>query len=252
MVTHFLLKNVEAQLRIAEDVARGLAEATIDGTDVLIRTPIAFPSGRMVGVKLLGGPSVFTITDAGATMREAEMLGATDICRREARKVATEYDLKFNEWELFEAEAPLDRLVGAAVIVANAAALTMIRTSDRFAERFELRRREALAVRLQRIFGEKKVREDVEVAGAAKRWHFDAEVALPSGRAGLFSVVTPAPVSVIFTYSKMDDVSRIENAPFLGAVLEGKFTPDDKALLKRAARRVFKASDSDDVFRMAA
>jgi len=253
MVSHSILKNdIESQLRLAEDVARCLAEASINGTDVLIRTPISFPSGRMVGVQLLGGPALFTITDSGATMREAEMLGASDICRREARKVAEEYDLRFNEWELFEADAPPDRLVGAAVIVANAAALTMIRTSDRFAERFDLRRREALATRLQRIFGEKKVRENVEVTGAAKRWNFDAQVTLPSGRDGLFSIVIPKPVSVIFAYSKMDDVSRTDDPPFLGAVLEGKFTPDDKALLKRAARRVFDASDSDDVFRLAA
>ena len=240
MVSHALLRNdIEAQLKVANEVACGLAHASTEGSDVLIRTPVTFPSGRMIGVKLLGGPATFTITDDGSTMREAEMMGAIDICRREARKVAAEYDLRFNDWELFEIDAPLDRLVGAAVIVANAAALTMIRTADRFSERFDLRRREALSVRLERIFGQKNVSQNVEVMGAAKRWHFDAQVALSSGRPGLFSVVTPAPVSVIFAYSKMDDVSWLDRAPFLGAVLEGKFSPDDKALLKRAARRVF-------------
>jgi hypothetical protein len=253
MVTHAVLRNdIEAQLRVADEVARGLACASIEGCDVLIHTPITFPSGRMIGVKLLGGPATFTITDDGSTMREAEMMGAIDICRREAKKIAAEYDLRFNDWELFEVDAPFDRLVGAAVIVANAAALAMIRTADKFAERFDLRRREALAVRLERIFGKKKVSQDVEVLGAAKKWHFDARVELLSGRPGLFSVVTPTPVSVIFAYSKMDDVSRIDNAPFLGAVLEGKFGPDDKALLKRAARRVFESSDSDEAFRLAA
>ena len=127
-------------------------------------------------------------------------MGAVDICRREARKVADEYDLRFNEWEVFEVDAQVDRLVGATLIVTNAAALVMIRTADRFAERFDLRRRESLAVRLERIFGEKRVRKDVEVMGAAKKW----------------------------------------------------FTADDKAFLKRAARRVFEASDADDDFRMAA
>lgn len=254
MVTNSLLRNdLEAQRQVAEEIARGLAYADIQGTDVVVQTPIAFPGGRRVGIKLLGGPATFTITDDGATMREADLMGAADICRREARKIAKEYDLKFNEWELFEAEAPADRLVGYTVIVANAAALTMMRTADRFSERFAQRHREALAVRLQRVFGAGRVVQNAEVAGAsAKVWNFDARVELPSGRPGLFSIVTPAPISVAFAYSKIDDVSRDEPTPFLGAVLDGAFDPSDAALLRRAARKVFSLSDPDDAFRQAA
>jgi len=253
MVSDALLRNdISALRQIADEVARELAFARTLGNDVFIQTPISFPSGRSVGVKLIGGPVTFTVTDNGATMREAELIGAEDICRREARKVASEFDLKFNSWELFEADALAERLPGIISILANAAALTMIRTSDKFAERFGLRRREELSARLSRIFGERNVAKDVEFAGAARSWSFDAKVALPSGRPGLFSVVTPAPISVAFAYSKLDDVSRIEKPPFLGAVLEGIFDPGDKALLARAARRVFLASDADDQFRLAA
>lgn len=253
MVSNALLRNdITALRQIADDIARGLSFARTLGSDVFIQTPISFPSGRAVGVKLLGGPVTFTITDNGATMREAELIGAEDICRREARKVASEFDLKFNSWELFEADAPADRLVGLTSILANAAALTMIRTSEKFTERFDLRRKEELSVRLSRIFGERNVAKDVEFAGAARSWSFDAKVALPSGRPGLFSVVTSSPISIAFAYSKLDDVSRIEKPPFLGAVLEGIFDPGDKALLGRAARRVFSATDPDDQFRLAA
>jgi hypothetical protein len=254
MVTHAILRNDIGSLRqIADEVARKLAYAKTIGMDVLIQTPIAFPSGRSIGVKLLGGPITFTITDDGSAMREAESMGAEDICRREAKRIANEFGLKFNEYEIFEAEAPADRLVGITSIVANAAALTMIRTTDKFAERFDLRRREELSIRLSRIFGERHVAKDVEVAGAARTWMFDARVSnLSSGRPGLFSVVMPSPVSVAFAYSKLDDVSRLEEPPFLGAVLEGKFDAGDKALLRRAARRVFSTEDSDDTFRMAA
>ncbi len=253
MVTPTLIRNdIDALRQIADEIARGLSFARTLGRDVFIQTPISFPSGRSVGVKLLGGPDIYTITDGGLTMREAEFLGADDICRREARKVAKEFDLKFNDWELFEAEAPADRLVGLTTILANAASLAMLRTSDKFAERFDIRRREDLSVRLARVFGERNVAKDVEFSGAAKSWGFDAKVALPSGRLGLFSVVTPAPISVAFAYSKFDDVSRIENPPFLGAVLEGSFDPADKALLGRAARKIFSLSDPDDRFLLAA
>lgn len=253
MVAPTAIRNDIAALRqIADEIARGLSFASTHGTDVFIQTPISFPSGRSVGVKLIGGPRTYTITDSGATMREAELLGAEDICRREARKTAKEFDLKFNEWELFEAEAPADRLVGLTTILANAAAVTMLRTADKFAERFDLRRREELSIRLARVFGDKNVTKEVEFSGAARAWHFDAKVALPSGRSGLFATVTPAPISVAFAYSKFDDVSRIEKPPFLGAVLEGIFDPGDKALLGRAARRIFSVNNPDDSFRIAA
>ena len=259
MVTTTLIRNdivigndIVALRQIADEIARGLSFASTLGSDVLIQTPISFPSGRSVGVKLLGGPDIYTITDGGLTMREAELLGAEDICRREARRVAKEFDLKFNEWELFEAKAPADRLVGLTTILANAASLTMLRTSDKFAERFDIRRKEELSVRLARVFGEKNVAKEVEFSGAAKSWSFDAKVALPSGRLGLFSVVTPFPTSIAFAYTKFDDVSRIEKPPFLGAVLEGAFDPSDKALLGRAARKIFNFNDPDDRFLLAA
>jgi hypothetical protein len=254
MVTQFLLRNDIGALRqIADEIARKLCYSQVQETDVLIQTPISFPSGRMIGVKLLGGPAIFTITDDGYSMREAELIGAEDICRREARKVAKEFDLTFNDWELFEAKAPADRLVGLTSIVANAAALTMVRTCDKFAERFELRRKEELSVRLSRIFGAHQVTKDVDVSGASsKSWTFDAKVALPSGRPGFFSIVTPSPASVVFAYSKFDDVSRLDRPPFLGAVLDGSFEASDKALLARAARKIFLASDSDEAFKKAA
>ena len=254
MVAHSLLRNdLEGLERIAHDLAAKLSFARVQGTDVLIQTSVAFPSGRMIGVKIIGGPDLFTITDNGSAIREAEFMGAEDICRREARKIAREFDLTFNDWEIFEAKAPVDRLVGYAAIVANAAALTMVRTADKFAERFDLRRKEELAVRLGRIFGDSKVLKDVDFAGAsAKNWKFDAQVSLHTGRIGLFSLVTPTPISVAFAYSKLDDVSRLDRPPFLAAVLDGTFDPGDKSLLSRAARRLISVNDNDDVFRLAA
>ena len=253
MVSDAILRNDIGALRqIADEVAKGLAYAKTIGGDVYVQTPVASPSGRNVGIKLLGGPVEFTITDDGFAMRKAEMMGAEDICRREAKKVAKEYDLSFNDWELFETKAPADRLVGLTSLVANAVAVTLIRTSERFAERFETRRKEELAVRLGRIFGERKVIKNADFSGAARAWTFDARVDLPSGRPGLFSIVTPAPVSVAFAYSKLDDVSRLDKPPFLAAVLEGNVDAGDKALLGRAARKLYLVTDADDSFRAAA
>lgn len=253
MVSNTVLRNDLGALRqIADEVARGLAYGKTVGSDVYVQTPVAFPSGRNVGLRLLGGPIEFTITDDGLAMREAELMGAEDICRREARKVAKDFDLHFNEWELFEIKAPVDRLVGLTSLVANAVGLTLTRTCYKFAERFEARRRDDLAARLSRIFGDSKVAKSADFGGVARSWTFDARVDLPSGRPGLFSIVTPAPISVAFAYSKLDDVSRLDRPPFLAAVLESGVDAGDKALLSRPARKLFLVTDPDDDFRRAA
>ena len=140
MVTLTFVTAATSSLRdVADDIARKLAFAKTSGANVFVQTPVLFPSGRCVGVKLLGGPEIFTVTDDGSAMREGELTEREDICRREARKVAQEYDLKFNEWELFEGSAPAELLVGMTSLVSNAAALTMVRTTDKFVERFEQR-----------------------------------------------------------------------------------------------------------------
>jgi hypothetical protein len=253
MVSDIVLRNdIGALEQIAAEVAKGLAYAKTVGSDVYVQTPVTFPSGRNVGLKLLGGPLEFTITDDGLAMREAELMGAEDICRREAKKIAKEFDLHFNDWELFEVQAPLDRLVGLTSLVANAVGLALIRTCDKFAERFETRRRDDLAARLSRVFGERKVTKNADFNGAARIWNFDARVDLPSGRPGLFSIVSPSPISVAFAYSKLDDVSRLERPPFLAAVLEHGLDAGDKALLSRPARKLFLVTDSDDEFKQAA
>ena len=254
MVVSSLMVNHAINLKAtADDVVRALAYARGSDTDAVITLPIMFPSGRAVTIKLLGGPLKFTVTDDGATMREADLMGAADICRREARKVADETGVRFNDWELFEAECEMDRLAGMTAIVANAASTTLMRTADKFAERFAMRRREELSVRLGRIFGERAVAKNVEVPGASnKLWNFDARVALPSGRSGLFTVVTPSQTSIAFAYSKIDDLSRATPRPYLAAVLDGKLAADDKALLSRAANRLFLVDQPDDDFRIAA
>ena len=253
MVSDTILRNdLDALRSIADEVARGLAYAKTVGGDVYVQTPVTSPTGRNVGVKLLGGPLEFTITDDGFAMREAELMGAEDICRREARHIAREFEISFNDWELFETKASLGQLVGLTALVANAVSTTLINTCYKFAERFDARRKEELAVRLSRIFGDKNVVKDAPYHGVAKAWSFDAKVELPSGRAGLFSTVTPSPVSVAFAYSKLDDVSRTEQPPFLAAVLSGDLEAGDKALLSRAARKLYLVTDSDDDFRRAA
>ena len=50
LTTGSSLGDLGAQRQIAVHVARGLAYAHVQGGNVLIQTPIAYPSGRLVGV----------------------------------------------------------------------------------------------------------------------------------------------------------------------------------------------------------
>lgn len=240
-------------LDIAEDVARQLAFARERGGEVSIVTSVAYPSGRRVGVRLMGGPDTFTVTDDGGTMSEAEMAGGADICKREAAKVAARYGIRFNQWELFEAQAPADRLPGFIIIIANAAAEAMVRTSEKLAERLFLRRKEDLSMKLERLYGASRVEKNVEIFGGSnKAWHFDAQVKLDDRRVGLFELITPAPASVAFGYAKMDDVARLDNPPITTAVTSGRLSSSDEALIRRAALRVISIEAPDPEYLLAA
>lgn len=254
MVTaSFLTREVDSPRSEIDLIAQGLVRVRERGASPLIQTPVLYPSGRMVGIRLLGGPDRYTITDDGGAMAEAEMIGAEDLCREEARKIAERYQLRFNRWELFEAEAPASLLSSFIAIVANASAETMLRTTDALTKRIERAKREQLAERLERIFGTRRVDKHPLVHGSStKEWRFEAAVAMPAGQRALFALVTPAPASVAWGYAKIDDVSRVEGAPLISAVTEGRLAPEDRALIGRAARHVFSVNDTDDVLRSAA
>ncbi|MCJ2034535.1 hypothetical protein [Methylobacterium sp. J-068] len=249
----FLMPEHPANRSLASEIAQKLVRVRVGEADTTIVTPVLYPGGRMVSVRLLGGPDRFTVTDDGGGMSEAEMVGAEDLYRDEARKVAERYQLRFNRWELFEIDAPLDRLPGFIAIVANAAAEAMLRTTDALTKRLERHKREALADRLERIFGSKQVEKRPVIHGSStKEWRFEAAVNQINGRRSLFTLITPAPGSVAWGYAKMDDVSRIESAPLITAVIDGRLAADDRVLIGRAARRLLSVDDADDAFRVAA
>lgn len=235
--------------RIAAELVR-VRESAKGGTIV---TPVLFPSGSHVSVRVILEKDHCLITDDGAAFAEADMMGAGDIFKRAGRLVADEAGIKFNSFEIFEAHASLDTAPGIVAIVADAARRTIAITAERLAKRLYEETRVDVVGRLVDAFGHDRVRREAPISGASTHaWTIDAYIDVGPGVA--VEVISPAPVSVSSSYMKLDDIRRLENAPrTIGALTSRRaFKADQLLILGRAARLIDSKSSMDELRRIAA
>lgn len=235
--------------RIAETLVH-VRESAKGGTIV---TPVLFPSGSHVSVRIVLESGHCLITDDGAAFAEADMMGAGEIFKRAARLVAEEAGIKFNSYEIFEAHASLETAPGIVAIVADAARRTIQITSERLAKRLYEETRVDVVERLVDAFGPNSVRRDVPISGASTHaWMVDAFIEAGPGIA--VEVISPSPVSVSSSYMKLDDIRRLDRAPkTVGALTSRRsFKADQLLMLGRTARLIEAKSPLDELKRLAA
>src|SRR5579883_550486 len=104
---------------IAEDVARQLVTVEHRPIGSFIKTPLLYPSGSTVVVRVYESASRYFVTDDGLGYQEAELLGASHIYARHARVIADNAGVRFDSQAFFVLEVPRDRLPGAVVSIAN-------------------------------------------------------------------------------------------------------------------------------------
>lgn len=218
-----------------------------------IVTPVLFPSGAHVSVRIVLESDHCLITDDGAAFAEADMMGAGDIFKRAGRTVAEEAGIRFNSYEIFEANASLETAPGIVAIIADAARRTIQITAERMAKRLFEETRVDVVDRLIDAFGPHSVRRDAPISGASTHgWTVDAFIDVGPGVA--VEVISPAPVSVSSSYMKLDDIRRLENAPrTVGALTSRRaFKADQLLILGRTARLIDARSPMDELRRLAA
>lgn len=249
MVTELVSARIDLSA-IADRVASDLVRVRLTQNGLRLTTPVLFPSGAHVSLVVHGGPSRYVVSDDGAASYEAELMGASGIFQRAARDVAQKTGVRFNDHELFEIDAPVDRLPGFIAIVADAARMAVEQSAVRLAEHIEKESRLSISERLISIFGKSAVTEGAEIAGASQHtWRFDAAIKC-GDRKVLFALTSPSPNSVASSFLKLDDVRRLDPPPRNVAVLTKRdaFKPDQITILNRAAKLI-SADDPDADFR---
>ena len=92
--------GTEPPKALIERIAGELVRVRATSSGGLISTPVLFPSGAHVSVRISADGGRCLITDDGAAYAEADMMGALPIFRRAARTVAAEAGIKFNDFEI--------------------------------------------------------------------------------------------------------------------------------------------------------
>lgn len=245
------MTNVSLQ-EVAAEVAKALAYPKVNNEAALVVTPLLYPGGSRVVVRIMEAPGGgFLVSDYGAARRESELMGGHRVFTRIARDVAARHSVRFDSDMFFDLEVPREALATAVMAVSNASKTATDATAETLSERRANDFREQLWDKLDRAFVGMQVQRQVEVRGASAPWQFDAAVSLRDTIA-VFDVVVPHATSVHAAVAKFLDLRDAgEKAPHRIAVLTEPTETPHKALLGRTARMVNLTSAAEG-FRIAA
>ncbi len=104
---------------LVDDVARMLVATEHRAGRSFIRTPLLYPSGAAVVVRIVDRSGKFFVSDVGLGHEEAEMMGSGSMYAENARLIAEAAGVRFDNQAFFVLEASCEQLHGAVVTIAN-------------------------------------------------------------------------------------------------------------------------------------
>lgn len=206
--------------KLVDDVAQQIVATEHRTGGSFIRTPLLYPSGSNVVVRIEQGANRFFVSDFGLGFQEAELMGAGLMYARNANPIAEAAGVRFDNQAFFVLEASKEQLPGAAVTIANCSLEATMRAADALAEKTFEDSKARLYERLVKVFSPKVVTKNAEVVGASnQKWKMAAVVTLPESRSIVFEPVTKHPNSVASATMKFGDIALREGAPGRVAVI---------------------------------
>ena len=252
MVSFASLSN-ESLRQIADDVARSLSYAEVDGGAAFITTAVNYPNGSAVVVRLDPQGDHFFVSDDGGAAVTAEMFGAAQVFSRVASEVAKRFSVEYDQRSFFILKVSRSKLPAAVALIANASANALERTLTALDKQRVKMSRELFASRITEAFGSNAA-FNVEYRGTTKTWDIDAAVMADRTVIAVFEFVNPAPMSVAFAHMKVGDISAMTDRPRTAIVLADydKTDPPLRQILSSSADAVFSASATVIDYRRAA
>lgn len=205
-----------------EDVSRQLVRSEQHGGTAFIRTPLLYPGGSSVVVRIDDNKDRYFVSDYGSAYSEAEMMGASGVFMRNARMIAEAAGIGFDQHAFFVAEAARTQLPGVVVTVANCSQEAVALAAFKLAERRTSDAADMLFERLIGVFSRRVVARDVEVIGASNtKWHV-ATLVKQDGSRAIFEPVSNHHNSIFAASTKFHDIADTENPPARIAVIRRK------------------------------
>jgi hypothetical protein len=216
---------------LIEDVAREIVatEHHIGGS--FIRTPLLYPSGATVVVRIQQGDNRYFVSDWGLGYQESDLYGAASFYVRNARPIAEKAGVGFDNQAFFVMEASRVQLAGAVVTIANCSQEAAMRAADALAEKTFEDSKERLYERLVTVFAKevgpskKVVSKNTKVIGhSSTEWTIATLVRLPGQQhATIFEPVTNHHNSIAHATMKFHDIALLgKEAPARVAMVHQK------------------------------
>jgi hypothetical protein len=235
---------------IAEEVARSMASSIAIAGAHFIRTPLRYPSGTSVIIRIDGSADRYFASDNGAGYEEVLMLNAARGYVLVANGLTQGTGVGFDSRRFFVAQAASDELVGVVGAIANLSCRAVIQTITNHEARKANTDRNLLIERLESAFGRPRVERDVVVRGASTvEWEVIARVA-NDNVISVYDYASPHKNSVTSAAAKFHDIARLEVAPRrIVAVRDRLIMGNLLTLLSQAANVIELERATDDTLR---
>lgn len=216
---------------LVDHVAREIVatEHHIGGS--FIRTPLIYPSGALVVVRIQRGDNKYFVSDWGLGYQETDLYGAGSFYVRHAKPIAEKAGVGFDNQAFFIMEATREQLAGAVVTIGNCSQEAAIRAADALAEKTFEDSKERLYERLVSVFAreigptKKVVSRNIKVIGhSSTEWAISTLVKLPGReKSTIFEPVTNHHNSIATAAMKFHDIALLgKSAPGRVAMVHRK------------------------------
>lgn len=233
---------------LIDTVARELVTVTHDARHSFVSTPLVYPNGTSVVVRIEGTDGEYLVTDFGMGYEEAEMMGAANIYSRCGKLVADAANIGFDNHSFFVLRVACEQLAGAIVTVANCSKEAASVAAYKLADRKNRDAADILYSRLVTVFPKRIVARNVPVIGQSNtEWHVATMVQRDRVRA-IFEPVSAHHVSVCAAATKFHDIAAVEDAPSRVAVVKRKSEMKTYLAVLSQASNVIEQSASNDVY----
>jgi len=218
-----MIRNDSVQFRQAVDaVTREIVTADHRDGFSFIKTPLTYPSGAGVVVRVGDADPDFLVTDFGSGYEEAELMGGASVYARNARVIAETAGIGFDSHAFFVLKVPRSQLPGAVVTIANCSREAVSVAAFRMSERHLSENTELLYQRLMAVFPRRTIVKDAEIIGqSTTRWHV-ATLVSDGPRPTIFEPVSSHHASIFAAATKFNDIAKAEQPPTRVAVVRNR------------------------------
>lgn len=174
----------------------------------------------MVRVEPINGE--FFVSDLGMGYQEADMMGASLSFSRQARVIAEEAGVGFDNRAFFIIKASQDQLAGAIIAIGNCSLEAVTIAAMKMSERKVADEADILYERLLRIFTPPRVDRNVDMRGASNTKWSVATIVRVDKKQTVFEPVINHRNSVASVATKFHDLSLLADPPERVAVVRKK------------------------------